>query len=200
VQTFDAGVLACPLPVAAAICPDRAAVLEPLNSAIGYTKAITCAIATDMQPVSPAFVVELPPREDREVALLFLDHNKCGDRAPAGCGLIECCWEASASAAWFERSDEEVAARTVETVLRVFPALHDHVQFTHVTRWARALPHTRIGAYKLIGDFNDRIDPCDRIQFASDYMSAAGQNTAVEFGTRAAAALAAGHSGQLIRA
>ena len=190
-QTFDACVLACPLPVAAAICPDRAGILEPLNRAIGYTQAITCAVATDVQPVSPAFVVEMPPREDREVALLFLDHNKCRDRTPAGRGLIECCWEARASTAWFERSDEEIAQRTVETVLRVFPELSGHVQFTHVTRWARALPHTRIGAYKLIGEFNERIDPRDRIQFAADYMSAAGQNTAVEFGTRAAAALAA---------
>jgi oxygen-dependent protoporphyrinogen oxidase len=188
---FDTCVLACPLPAATEICPDRAAILEPLNRAIGYTRAITVVVATTVQPVSPAFVVELPACEDREVALLFLDHNKCRDRAPAGHGLIECCWEASASAEWFERSDEEIAARTIETVLRVFPELAGRVRFTHVTRWARALPHTRIGAYKQIGEFNERIDPRDRIQFAADYMSAAGQNTAVEFGTRAASALAA---------
>ena len=188
---FDACVLACPLPVAAAVCPDRAGILEPSNAAIGYTKALTCAIATNVQPVSPAFVVELPPCEDREVALLFLDHNKCADRAPAGHGLFECCWEARASAAWFERSDQEIAERTLETVLRVFPELRDRVEFTEVTRWAAALPHTRIGAYQQIGEFNERIDPRDRIQFAADYMSAAGQNTAVEFGTRAAASLVA---------
>lgn len=190
-ERFDACVLACPLPVSTAICPDRAAILDPLNGAIGYTQAITCAIATNVQPVTPAFVVEMPACEDREIALLFLDHNKCADRTPSGRGLIECCWEASASTAWLQRSDAEIAQRTLQTVLRVFPELRGQVTFTEVTRWERALPHTRIGAYRQIGDFNERIDPSDRIQFAADYMSAAGQNTAVEFGNRAAAALVA---------
>ena len=79
-------------------------------------------------------------------------------------------------------------------MLRVFPELRDRVEFTEVTRWPAALPHTRIGAYKQIGEFNEQIDPRDRIQFAADYMSAAGQNTAVEFGNRAAAALIAAAS------
>jgi oxygen-dependent protoporphyrinogen oxidase len=71
----------------------------------------------------------------------------------------------------------------------VFGELRGNVEFTHVTRWACALPHTQIGAYKRIGEFNAALDPRSRIQFAADYMSAAGQNTAVEFGNRAAATL-----------
>jgi oxygen-dependent protoporphyrinogen oxidase len=183
---FDAAVLACPLPTAAEICPDRAAVLGPLNDAIGYTKCLTVAVGCSVEPESPAMLVELPRCEDEVVALLFLDHNKCSDRAPAGRGLIGCCWEAHAASAMFDASDEQIAKHTLATVLRVFPELGGKVEFTHVSRWARALPHTRIGAYRKIGEFNARLDPLSRIQFAGDYMSAAGQNTAVEFGGRAA--------------
>jgi oxygen-dependent protoporphyrinogen oxidase len=186
---FDACVIGAPLPAAAAICPDRASVLEPLNQALGYTRCLSVSIATRVRPHSPAFVVEMPPSEDAAVALMFLNHNKCSDRAPAGRGLIECCWEASASREWFDASDDEVVTHTLRTVLRVFPELIGSVEFGHVTRWPGALPHTRIGSYKLIGELNARIDPDSRIQFAGDYMSAAGQNTAVEFGTRAAMAL-----------
>ena len=61
-----------------------------------------------------------------------------------------------------------------------------YVDFTHVTRWRRALPFTRIGSYRQIGTLNAALDPRSRIQYAADFMSAAGQNTAVEFGNRAA--------------
>jgi len=188
-QRFDACVLACPLPVAARICPDRAALLAPLNAALGYTKGLTVAIGTRVAPRTPAMLVQLAPRDDDSVALLFLDHNKCADRAPVGRGLIGCCWEAGAAAEMFDAPDEAIAKRTLETVLRVFGELRGATEFTHVTRWEMALPHTQIGAYRRIGEFNAAIDPRDRIQFAADYMSAAGQNTAVEFGARAAAAL-----------
>jgi oxygen-dependent protoporphyrinogen oxidase len=184
--SFDAAVLACPLSAAARICPDRAALLGPLDASLGYTRCLTVAVGTTRPPDSPAMVIALPGCEDREVALMFLDHNKCPDRAPAGHGLIGCCWESRASTAWFERSDEEIVARTLESVARLFPEVAGHVNHTHVVRWAQALPHTQIGAYRGIGEFNAGLDPADRIQFAADYMSAAGQNTAVEFGTKAA--------------
>jgi len=189
VDQFDACVISTPLATAATICPDRAEILGPLNQALGYTQCLSVAVATRVQPASPALVVEMPPREDASVALMFLNHNKSADRTPPGRGLIECCWEARASRASFEASDEEITQRTLASVLRVFPELRGQIEFTHVTRWPTALPHTRIGSYKLIGELNARIDPRSRIQFAADYMSAAGQNTAVAFGTRAATAL-----------
>jgi oxygen-dependent protoporphyrinogen oxidase len=75
-------------------------------------------------------------------------------------------------------------------VVRVVPELRDQVRFTHVTRWAAALPLTQVGAYRRIGEFNAAIDPRARVQFAADFMSAAGQNTAVAVGERAAARIA----------
>jgi protoporphyrinogen/coproporphyrinogen III oxidase len=196
-RRFDACVIAAPLPVAAEICPDRASILTPLNDAMGYTQCLSVAVATRVPTRSPALVVELPPREDAEIALMFLNHNKSADRAPAGRGLVECCWESNASRAMFDATDEAITQRTLSTVLRVFPELAGQIEFTHVTRWARALPHTRIGAYKLIGEFNAAIDPASRIQFAADYMSAAGQHTAVAFGSRAAETLSANRQEEL---
>jgi len=75
---------------------------------------------------------------------------------------------------------------TLRTVFDVFPELRGTVAFTHVTRWRRALPFTRIGAYRNIGRLNAALDPASPVQYAADFMSAAGQNTAVEFGNRAA--------------
>lgn len=186
-RRFDAVVVAAPLPVAARICPDRAELLRPLAEQLTYTQALTVSVGLRRPPDCEAMLVQLPSREDPDIALMFLDHNKCADRVPRGRGLVHVDWETDASTKWMDESDEDIAAHTIASVRRVFPELHlDDVVFTHVSRWRHALPFTRIGAYKLIGDFNAAIDPADRIQFAADYMSAAGQNTAVEFGTKAA--------------
>jgi oxygen-dependent protoporphyrinogen oxidase len=85
-----------------------------------------------------------------------------------------------------DASDERVVEHTMATVFEVFPELRNTVEFTHVTRWRRALPFTRIGAYQDIGRLNASLDPASPVQYAADFMSAAGQNTAVEFGNRAA--------------
>ena len=185
-EKFDACVIACPLPVAATICPDRKALLDPLNSALSYTKAITVAVATHVAPQCPAFLIQLPACEDSEIALVFVEHNKCADRTPPGRGLFGCDWAADASAGWFDRPDAQIAARTEQTIYKLFPELRGQVAFTHVTRWQAALPYTKVGAYRHIAQFNAVVDPTSRIQFAGDYMSGAGQNTAVEYGNRAA--------------
>lgn len=189
-RRYDACVIATPLPVAAGICPDRRDVLAPLNDALTYTQAITVAIGTSERPSCPAMLVQMPSREDPDIALMFLDHNKAPDRAPTGRGLIGCCWESQAAASWMSASDEDIVRHTLSSVRRVLPDI-GAVEFSHVTRWRRALPLTGIGAYRLIGEFNAALDPDDRVQFAGDYMSAAGQHTAVEFGSRAAANLIA---------
>ena len=86
----------------------------------------------------------------------------------------------------FERSDADLVTRSLETVFRLFGALHGTVDFTYVRRWPLALPHTRPGVYRAIGEFVAGLDPCSPIQFAGDYLSQTGQNTAVAWGNRAA--------------
>jgi oxygen-dependent protoporphyrinogen oxidase len=189
-RRYDACVIAAPLPVAAAICPDRAALLTPLNARLGYTTGLTVALGYGRRPDTRSMLVQLPGVEDPDVALMFVDHNKAADRAPAGKALIGTCWETDAARAWMDRPDTEIVAHTDVSVRRVFGDL-GAVEFSHVTRWDRALPLTGVGAYRLIGEFNAAVDPADRIQFAGDYLSAAGQHTAIKFGGMAAARLVA---------
>jgi oxygen-dependent protoporphyrinogen oxidase len=183
---YDGCVVTCPLPEATAICVDDRSVLGPLENSLGYTQCIGVAVGTTRPPDCPAFLVMFPSVEDPDIALMFLDHNKAPDRAPAGHGLLSCLWETGASERMIDASDEQVVQHTLATVFEVFPELRDTVEFTHVTRWRRALPFTRIGAYQDIGRLNAALDPASPVQYAADFMSAAGQNTAVEFGNRAA--------------
>jgi oxygen-dependent protoporphyrinogen oxidase len=188
-QHFDAAIVTAPLPVAARICPQHAHLLEPLSGGLRYTRALKVALGFRARPNTPAFLVQFPSSEDPDIALLFLDHNKCADRAPPGHALIDACWETDASARMMHAPDEEIVAHTLKTIVRVYPELEGTVDFRHVTRWELALPHTAVGAYRRIGEFNAALDPRDPVRFAADYMSAAGQNTAVALGNRAAASV-----------
>jgi protoporphyrinogen/coproporphyrinogen III oxidase len=183
---YDACVVTCPLPEAAAICVDDRSILGPLDKGLGYTQCVSVAVGTTRPPDCPAFLLMFPSVEDPDIALIFLDHNKAPDRAPAGHGLLSCLWETGASERLIDAPDEQLIEHTLATVFKVFPELRNAVEFTHVTRWRRALPFTRIGAYQDIGRLNASLDPASPVQYAADFMSAAGQNTAVEFGNRAA--------------
>jgi oxygen-dependent protoporphyrinogen oxidase len=192
---YGACVVTCPLPEATAICPDDREILGPLNDSLGYTQCVSVAIGTTRPPDCPAFLTMFPSVEDPDIALIFLDHNKAPGRAPAGHGLLSCLWETGASERLIDRPDEELVGRTLVTVFDVFPELRGSVGFTDVTRWRRALPFTRIGAYQDIGRLNAMLQPTSPVQYAADFMSAAGQNTAVEFGNRAARNLIARTTG-----
>jgi protoporphyrinogen/coproporphyrinogen III oxidase len=183
---FDTCVVACPLGAATRICSGHSDLLGPLDDSLSYTQAISVALGTTQRPDCPALMIQFPSREDRDVALTFLDHNKGPERAPAGHGLFTADWEMTASADAMSRSDEELIERSTRSLLRVFPELAGTVDFAHVRRWDLALVHTKIGAFKKIGEFNAALDPAAPVQFAADYMSEAGQNTAITFGTRAA--------------
>ncbi|BDB43858.1 MULTISPECIES: protoporphyrinogen/coproporphyrinogen oxidase [Mycobacterium] len=189
VEEFDAAVVATPLPVAARICPDHRARLELFAAKLTFTRGINVAIGSTRAPSDPSFLVQLPRSEDRNIAMIIVENRKAPDRAPAGHGLFTISWEMSAAAAWFDATDDAIIERSVETLRRLFPDLGE-IDYTYVRRWPIALPHTQQGVYRAIGDFVAGIDESDPIQFAGDYLSQTGQNTAVAWGERAAANLA----------
>jgi protoporphyrinogen/coproporphyrinogen III oxidase len=185
--TADACVVATQLPVAAQICAAAYPKLARLNGALQFTQAINVAVGTTRPADTPAFLVQLPSVEDREICMIIVENNKAPDRAPAGKGLISVSWEMSASADWIDRCDDEIVERALQTVYRLFPELRGTVDFTYVKRWRIALPHTKVGVYQQIAEFAGGLDETSRLQFAGDYLSQTGQNTAVAWANRSAA-------------
>jgi oxygen-dependent protoporphyrinogen oxidase len=189
--TYDGCVVAVPLPVAAAVARDHQPALARLGSELQYSAGINVALGFSRPPKTDCFLVLLPRKEDSEICMLIIESNKAADRAPAGHGLITVCWEMGAAADWIDRSDEEIIERSLKTVERVLPELSETLDMTFVRRWPICLPRTKPGVYRAIGDFCAAIDPTAPIQFAGDWLSQTGQNTAVAWGQRAAANLVA---------
>ncbi|OMC33143.1 hypothetical protein A5742_14720 [Mycolicibacterium fortuitum] len=122
------------LPEAVEICRDDAHLLEPLRETLSYTHCVSVAVGSTRRPVCPAFALLFPSTESADIVLMFLDHNKPPDRAPARHGLLSVLWETDASGRVMELPDDEIVAKTMDTVYATCPKLRGHVEFTHVTR------------------------------------------------------------------
>ena len=190
IESANACVVACTLPAAVSMCAGYRNLLQALHEQLEYTSAITVALGFNRVPQSRAMVVQVPSKESANIAILFLEHNKVPDNVPPGHALITADWECGAAKRMFEEPDDLLVAQTANLMRCAFPELATaEIELRHVTRWLRALPLTRPGVYQAIGAFNAALDESTRVQFAGDYMSAAGQNTAVTFGNKAAANL-----------
>ena len=185
-ESADVCIVACYLNTATDICSGYRYLLEPLNNILRYTRALSVSIGASVQPDCRAMTVLVPTREEPNIAALFLEHNKCEDRAPAGHSLFTAYHEASASEALWPSSDEEIIGRTQRYIERLFPAIRGKIDMTHVQRWNTALPLMKVGGYREVARLNQQMNAAARVQFAGDYLSGAGQNTAVDFGVKAA--------------
>lgn len=192
-ETADACIVASMLHTAVEICPDYRSQLEPLNNRLTYTKALSVSIGASIVVPTKCFMLFVPSKESEHIAAIFLEHNKCPDRAPGGHSLMTAYFEYAQSEACWEMSDEAVVQITLDYLYRIFPTLRGNVDMSHVKRWGPALPLMEIGGYKEVAALNERLDPKARVQFAGDYRSGAGQNTAVDFGMQAANNIVAHH-------
>lgn len=131
----DGCVLATMLEPAAAIHRPTAEATRELRAELEYIKLIKTQLAFSVRTDSDAFIVLSPPREEPKLMGMFLDHNKCPDRAPAGHSLLSVYADTAASTALLDRPDDEVIGWAHATATRLLPELDGHLLFAEVTRW-----------------------------------------------------------------
>jgi len=192
-ERCDGCVVAVPLHTAAALCRGQASVLDPLNRVLTYSKGLVVHLGLREAPPTPASVVQIPRSESATIALLLLDHNKAPDRTPGGHGLVSALWDQDEGERVRHLSDDAIVKLTVAEVERIFPGTEAVLDMTHVSRWDEVVPFTRPGCFKAQRAFKQAVDRSDRIQFAGDFLSTGGQNTAVHYGNLAARNLS-GHA------
>lgn len=193
--TADACVIATPMPTTLEIYPPAAEDLAPLAQRLRYNRSVVVTLGYSQPTATEALMVMLPVAETEEHALLFLEHNKGPDRAPTGHSLITVFFDDVALESSLRKSDEQLVADTRQFVERVLPELKGGFAMSHVTHWGEhGLTNPDVGLFKLMHEVNQKIDPKDPVQYAGDYFSTAGQNSAIVYGKRAADHLIAEHA------
>jgi len=179
-------VLATPLPRAIELFPDARRRLAPLSDTLQYNRGLAVHLGYRAATRTRALMAMMPPSEQPEIALLFLEHNKAPDRAPPGHSMITVFYDHTAADRPWALDDAVLVGEAAAVTEKYLPELGGRLEMSHVTRWPLGLSHPAPGIYRAMREVNRRLEPGDRIQFAGDYRSTAGQNSAVAWGNNVA--------------
>lgn len=191
--TADVCVLATTLPQALALYPEGAVQMAPLADMISYNRGLCVHLGYKAATRTKSLMVMMPPGEEPEIALFFLEHNKGPDRAPPGHSMITVFFDDTAADRPWGLPEEQLIRETAAKVEKVLPELAGRLEMSHVTRWPLGLTNPVQGIYKAMERVNTCLDPADPVQFTGDYRSTAGQNSAVAWGNNVARAIIANH-------
>jgi len=177
----------------AAVYPQLDPVRRDVVADIEYSTCIDVHLGLSSPPNEPAMMVQVPSREDPDLCVVVLDHNRAPGRAPAGKGLLTSYWHTGWADQQWERSDGEIVEAALPAIDRLLPGVARTVEFAHVTRWRPAVVMSRPGTYRDLARFSAATDVTTRVQLCGDYLSASTTHASLCSGERAAERLLTAH-------
>ena len=178
-----------------AVYPQLDPVRREVVEAIEYSTCVDVHLGLSAPPDEAAMMIQVPSREDPDLCVVVLDHNRAPGRAPAGKGLLTSYWHTAWGDQQWERSDAEIVDAAIPAVDRILPGVARSVEFAHVSRWRPAVVMSRPGTYRDLARFTAATDPAARVQLCGDYLSASTTHASLCSGERAAERLIASRSG-----
>jgi oxygen-dependent protoporphyrinogen oxidase len=185
-ESADVCVLATRLHEALAVYPAGSEVAGGLGRNLKYNRAWVAQLGYRRKPNTNIVGALIPTAENPAVGLLWLEHNKNHDRAPPGHALFTVYSDECANDEYYVKDDEALLQFATDFVENLFPEIRGGRDAVQVTRWPCAIPNTATGIYKDMFAMKARMDPADTVQFAGDYLTCTGQNSAIYYGKRAA--------------
>jgi len=147
-----------------------------------YSMLADVHVQLNRRPEEKAVLILVPDSADRDLCGVLVDHNKGGDRAPAGKGSLSIYLDDDWVRKNWSLSDAEIFALAVKKVERVMPGVSEWIEGYHVQRWPFGATVSYPGCYQRMARFIEGLDLSRRVQLAGDYFSLASVNTAVTSG------------------
>ena len=159
------------------------------SPALRDVKLIAVSLGYRRRPHTEAYAVIVPTVENPETLLIFMQHNKAPDRAPAGHSLVTLYTDTLATDKMLGRSDEELEEWAAGVLEGLCPELAGHRDLGVVTRWPIAGYLASPGFWRRSRALLEAIPRDGRIQLAGDLFGAGSMESAVRWGERAASRL-----------
>ncbi|WP_067226158.1 NAD(P)/FAD-dependent oxidoreductase [Streptomyces sp. NBRC 109706] len=186
-------VLAVPAPLARQLYPTMPAAEAAYADACDYAPMIRVSCLLD-RPLEPArgrrqprvHALLLPHREEDVLGGLTVEHNKAGNRAPAGRGVITLLPSTKVTAELLQESDEKIAGTLLERAETYVPGIGAACHTTLVHRFPQGAVEPSPRALAARPAFAAR--PAGPVEYAGDWVFLrASSEGAVRSGTHAAA-------------
>ena len=182
----DACVVATRLPESMAICPAFAQQAAALGARHYYGRGLLVHLGFRKATRSKTIGVFLPKSEVKEIALIWVEHNKNPECAPGGHSLITCYFDDACVDDCYNMDDARVIDIARSYLEKLFPELQGECDLARISRWPLAIPYPEPGVYREIHKLRQQLSPGGRIQHAGDYFTCTGQNSAIHYGKLAA--------------
>src|SRR5262249_8032816 len=135
---------------------------------------------------SNAYTVLVPTVEHPEALLIFLQHNKCPDRAPYGHSLVTIYTDTTVTDRFLDCTDGQLEEWAAGIVERVCPELAEHREFSMVTRWPYAGYLADPGYWRRVSALRSSLPTHGLVHVAGDLFGAGSMESAVRWGEDAA--------------
>jgi oxygen-dependent protoporphyrinogen oxidase len=186
-ESFDSCIIATTAPPAIAMYPQMDELTRSLYSTARYRKVGTVCLGLSKRPSDLATYILVPPADDPDTIAVIADHNRAPGRAPIGKGLLTVLLSHEYMERSADLSDDQVLEYAVSRAAVHHGDLTQTLEEFSVVRWAEAMPVMGKGRFVQVADYQRRVDPTSRVQFASDLDRIPGINGALVSGSEAAA-------------
>lgn len=131
-------------------------------------------------------MVMFPYKENRDINVISLAHNKCPDRAPAGHSLFSLFTEHLEYDRMAAMPDEQVIELVQPQVEALFPEVKGHLLFTYVSRQPRTSLVPDPGFFRRTAKLWEDFGRESRVHLGGDVFNFGSMEAAVGSGVRAA--------------
>lgn len=176
-ESFDAVVLAVPMPVAAALLATLGD-SRPLGGAI-YRSCLSVALGYRIPTPKLLWFALIEPQQRHPLTWLSVESAKAPGRAPDGWTAIVAQMSPQFSRDRFESPDEEIVQQAARHVGRLFGPGWDAPEVWKVVRWPMSRPEQTL-------DFDTVNEPGSKLLVAGDGVAGSRVEYAYEAGLRAA--------------
>jgi oxygen-dependent protoporphyrinogen oxidase len=181
----DACIIATTWHVAREIWPALPTCAPEFDAQVRSVELLAVSLGYAHRPATQAYPVLVPTAEDADTLLIFLQHNKARDRAPAGHSLITIYTDTLATGRLLHRTDAELIDWGAGRVEALYPELAGRRDMGVVTRWPRAGYLATPGYWRRVRDLVAAL-PHGRVMLAGDVFGAGSMESAVRAGDLAA--------------
>lgn len=151
-----------------------------------FLRMLDLKLAYSVRPASRSAMIMCPYREQRDICVISLSHNKAPDRAPDGHSLFSIFTEHLEYERFAGMSDEEVLAVIQPQLESLFPELAGHLIYSRVGRHPRVCMLPTPGYFRRTQQLWDAVGQEPRVHLAGDIFNFGSMEAAVSSGNIAA--------------
>lgn len=185
-ERFDASVVTLSAHAVPKLYPQLKAEQAKILNSYEYSTIMVGHFGLCSPPDLGSDFIQIPIRENQEIANLLMAHKQGRGMVPPGKGLVVAYGRHEWGEARLDWSDDRILDEMISSIEKIIPGVSRKVEIRNLERWKPALFMSKQGSYKEMAALKRSLDPSSRVKLAGDYFSFTSTNASAMSGDGAA--------------